>query len=111
MHNSKVHFWLSQMGVLQLLVINLILLLTISQAIPKDEGWKSATATYTKETDGSIITETWRTNWGKGFSQGNIGGIRFQSRQELPSSFCKRRQYREKQKSRQQTKVFDDSSS
>ncbi|KAK9020614.1 hypothetical protein V6N11_010633 [Hibiscus sabdariffa] len=57
MHNSKVHFWLSQMGVLQLLVINLILLLTISQAIPKDEGWKSATATYTKETDGSIITE------------------------------------------------------
>ncbi|OMP11370.1 Expansin [Corchorus olitorius] len=44
------------MGAFQVLVLYLILLLA-SIAAGKEEEWKSATATYTKETDGSIITE------------------------------------------------------
>ncbi|XWS39654.1 hypothetical protein CRYUN_Cryun18bG0073600 [Craigia yunnanensis] len=44
------------MGAFQVTVLYLILLLT-SKITCKEEEWKSATATYTKETDGSIITE------------------------------------------------------
>ncbi|XVE49634.1 hypothetical protein DITRI_Ditri01bG0097200 [Diplodiscus trichospermus] len=44
------------MGSLQAMVLYFILLL-ISPVTSKEEEWKSATATYTKETDGSIITE------------------------------------------------------
>ncbi|TYH37039.1 hypothetical protein ES332_D12G013800v1 [Gossypium tomentosum] len=46
------------MGALQLHVFYLILLPTItSQVISKQGEWKSATATYTKQADASIITE------------------------------------------------------
>ena len=39
-------------------VVYLVLLQTPNLFAAKDEEWKSATATYSKETDGSIVTGT-----------------------------------------------------
>ena len=50
------------MGSLQVTVLYFILLL-ISKVTSKEEEWKSATATFTKETDGSIITGTFFCNF------------------------------------------------
>jgi hypothetical protein len=44
------------MGVLQATFLFLILLKACEITDAEDEDWKTATATYTKETDGSIIT-------------------------------------------------------
>lgn len=47
------------MGSLQAtLLVFLILLQVINITATKDEEWKTASATYSKETDGSIITGT-----------------------------------------------------
>lgn len=49
------------MGSLQATLVFLILLQASCSIIAiKDEEWKTASATYTKETDGSIITGTFR---------------------------------------------------
>lgn len=46
------------MGSLQGTLVFLILLQVLNITATKDEEWKTASATYTKETDGSIITGT-----------------------------------------------------
>lgn len=49
----------SQMGALQATVLLCLVLLHLcSNILAQDEDWKTATATYSKETDGSIITGT-----------------------------------------------------
>lgn len=47
------------MGALQATVLLCLVLLHLcSYILAQDEDWKTATATYSKETDGSIITGT-----------------------------------------------------
>ena len=49
---------ISKMGVLQSTLLYFILLHSINIVAYKDQEWKKATATYAKDTEGSLITGT-----------------------------------------------------